>query len=443
MNTGFSGAWRGVFDSGATKATLDFDLNRRDGGWEAVLHSRVRGEDVAMDVEASTEQIRLVIASSDLTFDLAPTRDGAALLGQCRHGGVIYPFRCARRDAPPPPPVSRPQTPTGPFAYDVQSVGFVGADGTRRAGTLTRPAGGTGAAVVLSAWFGQTDRDQATAGHRPMAIWADELTRRGLVTLRYDKRGAGASGGDFTRTTTGDFAADLERAVAFLREAPGVDARRVGLMGHSEGGHIGADVAAADPAIAFCVLLTPTGIAEAETYRTEFFRAAEAVGARVLEDERERRIALQQALAAAGRDAATAGEASARWREMLTAASAAGVFPSGHIEPHALSAASPWRRFWWRYDTTASLRRLHCPVLALLAGQDLQTAPAWHGPPIRAALADNPRATVIELPGLNHFLQAARTGAPSEYRDIEETLSPVAIGTVCGWVERVARQMDR
>ena len=274
-----------------------------------------------------------------------------------------------------------------------------------------------------------------------MAVWANELTRRGLITLRYDKRGTGGSGGDFAEATTADLAADLERAVGFLRQTPGVDPLRIGLLGHSEGGHIGADVAASDPAIAFCVLLTPTGIAEAETLRTELFRAAEAVGARVLEDERERRIQLQQALSAAGRDAPTAAHATAQWRALLTAAAAEGLFPSSHIEPQARAAGAPWRRYWWRYDTTASLRQLVCPILALFAGQDLQTSPAWHGPPIRAALADNPDATIIELPGLNHFLQFARTGVPSVFWVFVVFLAPVAIETVCGWVERTVSRL--
>jgi pimeloyl-ACP methyl ester carboxylesterase len=442
MSTDFSGAWRGVFDSGATKVTLDFDLAAMGGRWTAVLHSRVRRADVLMAIEVAGERMRLVVADADLTFDLAAQPDGATLAGQCRHAGVVYPMRCVRGDAPPAPAGRRSQTPTAPFGYEVDAVAFVGADGTRREGTLTRPANANGAAVVLSAWFGQTDRDQITAGHRPMAIWADELTRRGLITLRYDKRGAGASGGDFERTTTGDLAADLERAVAFLRQVPGVHPGRIGLMGHSEGGHIGADVAAADPAIAFCVLLTPTGVAEAKTFETELFRAAEAVGARVLEGEREPRVELQRALDAAGRNAPTAAQAVQQWRALLSAAAAEGAFPPAHVEPHAQAAGSPWRRFWWRYDTTASLRRLTCPTLALFAGQDLQTSPAWHGPPIRAALADNPDATIVELPGLNHFLQTARTGAPSEYRDIEETLSPKAIETVCSWLQRAVGRID-
>jgi hypothetical protein len=77
---------------------------------------------------------------------------------------------------------------------------------------------------------------------------------------------------------------------------------------------------------------------------------------------------------------------------------------------------------------------LTCPVLAVFAGCDLQTPPRWHAPNVRAALAGNPRARIVELAGLNHFLQPAITGAPSEYADIDQTLAPEALETVCDWV---------
>ncbi len=53
---------------------------------------------------------------------------------------------------------------------------------------------------------------------------------------------------------------------------------------------------------------------------------------------------------------------------------------------------------------------------------------------IRTALKDNPRATVKELPGLNHLFQTAPTGASSEYFDIEESFAPAALALVSDWI---------
>jgi uncharacterized protein len=52
----------------------------------------------------------------------------------------------------------------------------------------------------------------------------------------------------------------------------------------------------------------------------------------------------------------------------------------------------------------------------------------------REALKNNPNATVMELPGMNHLLQDAKSGAPSEYKDIEETMSPTALRMITDWV---------
>ena len=71
----------------------------------------------------------------------------------------------------------------------------------------------------------------------------------------------------------------------------------------------------------------------------------------------------------------------------------------------------------------------------VFAGCDLQTPPRYHAPNVRAALAANALAHIVELPDLNHFLQRARTGAPSEYGDIQETLATEAIEAVCAWIQ--------
>jgi hypothetical protein len=65
------------------------------------------------------------------------------------------------------------------------------------------------------------------------------------------------------------------------------------------------------------------------------------------------------------------------------------------------------------------------------AGEDLAAA--------REALKSNAKATVIELPGMNHLLQDAKTGSPNEYNNIEETMSPTALKIICDWVSLQAR----
>jgi hypothetical protein len=433
MNPDISGDWTGVIDTGSVKATLNFKLDPAEDGGTARLATKAYGE-LVLPLTRHDDRWRFDAGIVEIALELWPA--GERLVGRCRAGGALYPVQFERGTEVARPRPQRTQTPLPPFPYEVEAIAFTGADGTQRVGTLTRPTEQpVRGAVVLSSWFGRVDRDQRVLGHRPFAIWADALTRLGLVTLRYDKRGAGESGGDFNSATTGDFAAELALAVAFLRTQPGVDPARVGMFGHSEGGHIGADLAAADPTIAFCIMLTPSGVPEEAMFDTELFRGAVAVGGEPLHPERT--IALAHALAAAGRDAPTPEQGVARTRAILEREAAAGRFPPERIETRARMAASPWRRYWWNYDHTRSLRALTCPTLVIFAGRDLQTPPRCHEPSVRAALAGNPRAALVELPNLNHFMQPARTGAVSEYGDIDQTLAPEAVEAVCDWLARV------
>jgi fermentation-respiration switch protein FrsA (DUF1100 family) len=75
-------------------------------------------------------------------------------------------------------------------------------------------------------------------------------------------------------------------------------------------------------------------------------------------------------------------------------------------------------------------------VLDLNGEKDLQVPPKLNLPAIRQALEEggNKHFETDELPGLNHLFQTARTGAPSEYAEIEETMSPVALEKMAGWI---------
>lgn len=85
------------------------------------------------------------------------------------------------------------------------------------------------------------------------------------------------------------------------------------------------------------------------------------------------------------------------------------------------------------------LARLRVPVLALNGSLDVQVPAGENLAAIRAALSANPDATVLELPGLNHFFQTAVTGAMGEVEDIPETFAPVALAAVSDWItERFA-----
>jgi hypothetical protein len=102
---------------------------------------------------------------------------------------------------------------------------------------------------------------------------------------------------------------------------------------------------------------------------------------------------------------------------------------------------NPWFRFFLTYDPVPTLEEVHCPVLAVTGEKDLQAPPDPNLAIIGDALnaGGNERVTLLELPGLNHLFQTAETGAPSEYGQIEETMSPALLDAVSGWINGLYR----
>jgi hypothetical protein len=99
---------------------------------------------------------------------------------------------------------------------------------------------------------------------------------------------------------------------------------------------------------------------------------------------------------------------------------------------------SPWMHYFVEYDPAVALRKVKCPVLALNGEKDLQVPPKQNLPAIRKALeaAGNTHYEIDELPGLNHLFQTARTGGLAEYARIEETIAPVALEKIAGWIAK-------
>ncbi len=328
---------------------------------------------------------------------------------------------------------NRPQTPRPPFPYRSEEVVVNSAPGVKLAGTLTLPQGaGPFPAVVLITGSGAQDRDETMLGHKPFAVIADRLTRDGIAVLRVDDRGFGKSTGDFASATDDDFAVDAAANVAFLRGRADIDPARIGLIGHSEGGLVAPKVAAADPKLAFIVLMAGPGVKLSDVLRAQRAALAPAMG---LSPERIARTqALLDRVADAMRGAKDETEAKARALAVLKAEGGDLVPTATQAETIAAQLSSGWMRDLADYDPAPTLAKVKCPILALNGSRDGQVPPEQNLPAIRAATKANPDVTIVELPNLNHLFQTAKTGAVGEYADIEETVAPIALDTMSAWI---------
>jgi hypothetical protein len=174
----------------------------------------------------------------------------------------------------------RPQEPKKPYPYGEQEVIVDNKkDEIRLAGTLsTPPSGGPFPAVLLISGSGPQDRDETIVGHKPFLVLADHLTRLGVAVLRVDDRGVGQSTGQFLECTSQDFADDALAFIEFLKAHSKIDSRRIGLIGHSEGGLIAPLVAARSADVAFVVLMAGPGLTGEEIFYLQGALIAKAEG---------------------------------------------------------------------------------------------------------------------------------------------------------------------
>ena len=285
--------------------------------------------------------------------------------------------------------------------------------GVRIAGDLTIPAGkGPFPAVQLITGNGPHTRDQLVSKTPMFRQLAEHLAKRGVAVLRTDARGFGGSSGaaDDEAHTTAERATDNRAGLRFLQGRPEVDARRVGLLGHSEGAMI-AVMLAVDPGAdstppALVALVAPSTLPGRE------------VKARQMSENLRRRGADEATAAAVHaqllrffdflvRDGGNNAEFAAIANDFLAAHGVAREEIDPKFAQGLLSGFldSRWVRFFVGYDPGPDLRRVHAPIAAFFAGADANVPWRTHMPALAAAAAasGNERVDLHVLPDQDHF----------------------------------------
>lgn len=334
----------------------------------------------------------------------------------------------------------RPQTPEPPFPYTERDIEYRSAvDGARLAGTLTIPEGeGPHPAILMISGSGPQDRNETIAGHKPFLVIADALSRQGIAVLRVDDRGVGDSEGDVMSATSATNIADVLAGVQWLKGQNEIDARRIGLLGHSEGGWIAPIAASESSDVAFLVLLAAPGVSGRELLLMQRDLMRSLVGA--TPEQREKESAMHAALLDAI-ESHQSREAITEALRQLAIAESEGAPEAEEYAAKVTAAQAPsldtaWFRDVLTLDSRAALRKLTIPILAITGERDRQVPPTQNMAEIQAALdaAGNTRSKLVILPELNHLLQASRSGMPNEYVMLQETISPTALDEMVSWL---------
>jgi uncharacterized protein len=318
-------------------------------------------------------------------------------------------------------------------------------DGVRLAGTLTIPRSkGPFPAVLLITGSGGQNRDETIAGHRPFLVLADHLTRLGIAVLRVDDRGMGGSsiGNDPFNVTSVNFSDDVMAGIEFLKSRKEIDTGKIGLIGHSEGGMIASMIASKTKDVAFIVMMAGPGQVGEDLLllQTELLSKARGMSNEVIA---QGDLALRRAFAIVKEEKENS-VAEKKIRESLAKQVAemaqeqrdAFAPMQAEINNWIPLYVHPWFRFFLSFNPRPVLMKVSCPVLAINGERDLQVSAKENLSGIAEALrlGENKDYKVVSFPNLNHLFQTCRTGTLSEYGQIEETISPVALKTISDWI---------
>lgn len=381
------GDWHGMLNVGSAKLNIVFHFKEGNGYWTmdspdqnvkdlTVMLVKNSNDSVALEVPMIKARYDAVLADGKLKGTL--TQMGMAF-ELCMEPGIIE--------------RKRPQTPQPPFPYITKELSFTNSDdGATLCGTLTIPIDNAGdKLVVMVSGSGQQNRDEELFEHKPFAVMADWLARQGIASFRYNDRGVGKSGGMRIDLTTANFASDALCAIKMLRGETAY--KEIGIMGHSEGGLIAFILAGNHPAdLNFIVSLAGPSLTGEKVLRKQAREIGKMTIGREMTDEQ--------------------------------------------IDPSInMMRKQPWSAYFLDYNPATDITKITCPVFAAYGTKDLQVDATDNIGMLKQTLKIKPVDKVVVYDGLNHLFQHAVTGLPTEYGEIEETISEQVMTDVCEWLK--------
>ena len=406
------GSWSGELNIQGIKLPLVFNFT--DDG--CTIDSPSQGAKGIKAEKSITPEGKLKVTAGMIGASFEGTMEEQTITGTFTQNGMSLPLTLK----PGEQKNNRPQTPVPPFPYITEEVTFSNGDITLN-GTLTLPEGWdkNTKAVVMVTGSGQQNRDEEIFDHKPFAVIADALARKGIASLRYDDRGWGNKAIRFTDFTTDDFKQDAAAGIDLLRRK----FKTVGVIGHSEGGTI-ALMLASEGKTDFVVSLAGMTISGKQTLLNQNIDALRSIG--LQEETVEKYSEVISDIfdkVAEGQDI----------DEYLKGAENMENFKP-IIDQAKKLLTSPYMRHFITKDTHNSLPNIKCPVLALNGKKDTQVEYKQNLEVLENGLTNCSHETVA-YDNLNHLFQHCTNGSIVEYHQIEETISQEVLDKIISWIK--------
>ncbi len=439
-----TGQWNGILKVQGIQLRVVFNISQTDSSYISTMDSPDQGAKGIPVSSTSFENSILRLEVANLLVEYQGTlNEEDVIVGNVKQEEQSFPMNLTREEQKKKK-IVRPQEPAKPYPYYSEDIKFENSkDEIVLAGTLTLPEkDGNYPAVILISGSGPQNRDEELMGHKPFLVLADHLTRSGIAVLRFDDRGTSESTGDFKTAISSDFATDVESAIKYLKSRKEINEKKIGLIGHSEGGIIAPMVAVRTKDISFIVLLAGTGIPGNQTIllQQELIGRASGLSEKELQETRSTSKEAFDIVIKSKNTETLRTELIKLLKQSLKdnpeSIKSTGLSEADFIELQLSQLTSPWVQYFLKYDPAPILEKVKCPVLALNGKKDLQVPSKINLEAIGKALekGGNKKVTLKELDKLNHLFQECETGLPAEYATIEQTFSPIALAEISNWI---------
>lgn len=440
-----TGQWNGVLKVQGIQLRLVFHVTKTDSIYSATMDSPDQGAYAIVVATTTFENGNIIFELPNLKIVYNGNLKDGKIEGTFSQAGQTFPMTLNRK-AIKKTIVNRPQEPKKPYPYYSENVTFKNSNANiSLAGTLTLPEKeGKFPVVILISGSGPQNRDEELLGHKPFLVLSDYLTKNGMAVLRYDDRGVGQSQGDFKNATSADFATDVESAIKFLKTRKEIDKKKIGLVGHSEGGIIAPMVASTSKNVSFIVLLAGTGIRGDKVLllQQELISKANNVADDKIKKSLHLNSQIYKMIIKSENDQKLVTNLTNLMNKTLDRDSTTkipnGMTQKDFIAKQISQVTNPWFQYFIKCDPAKTLEKVKCPVLAINGAKDLQVPPKENLSAIKKALSKgkNKNVMIKELPNLNHLFQECETGSPDEYASIDQTFSPTALDIINKWIKK-------
>ena len=425
------GSWSGTLKVMGTELPLVFHVIEKEGSLNSTMDSPKQGAMGIPVSETTFENNLLTFNAKSLGLKyVGSLKNGDTLEGTFSQGGMNIPLLLVRGEIKESVR-RRPQEPQVPYPYFTRDVTLKNEkEGNLLAGSIFAPSDSKEIPVlVMITGSGLQNRDEELFGHKPFLVIADYLARNGIATLRLDDRGIDGSEMGKYGPTSEDFAGDISSAVNFLFDQ---GYRNIGLIGHSEGGMIAPMVYGMNKKVKFMVLLAGPGIPIPELMKLQTYRVSLAMGSTEA-DAREAAESNQKLYSYINQYKGKNFEKDLS--DFLRS-------QNPGMEAQQLKASvdqvnNPWFKYFLAFNPDKYLKKVKVPVLALNGDKDVQVTAKENLAGIQQSLrkARNKNFEIVEMPGLNHLFQTAKTGSIAEYVELEETISPAVLEKIVEWMK--------